>query len=131
MKITSKSRTIKFFLKSENTILFHFFFKCTFFFTKYRRSVLCFVVNVGFFFTFSLLIFLHDYRIFQQYLKQILISHFFIICFVACQQRIESYENSNTKKLFAYHDWIKMMADRSYFSFCHNLKHFLRKCIFY
>lgn len=95
MKITSKSRTIKFFLKSENTILFHFFFKCTFFFTKYRRSVLCFVVNVGFFFTFSLLIFLHDYRIFQRIFEtnfNIAFFHYLLRCLSTTNWKLRKFE---------------------------------------
>ena len=50
------------FFSSENSTLLCFFFQCTLSFAKRKRSTLCFVVNEGFFFNFSLLIFLQDNR---------------------------------------------------------------------
>ena len=50
------------YFSSESSTLLHFFFQCILSFATRRHSIVCFVVNEGFFFNFSLLISLHDSR---------------------------------------------------------------------
>ena len=69
---------------SENSTLLHFFFQCILSFAKHKCSTLCFVVNEGFFFNFSLLIFLQDSWTRRTLEILTLTLDFSIICFVNC-----------------------------------------------
>ena len=92
------------------------------FFAKRKRSALCFVVNEGFFFSFSLLIFLQGSRTRRTLEKLALTLDFPLFA---------SLLTASWKlhvKLLAYHDRMTMTADQ-YFSFCHNLEHFLRNYV--
>ena len=66
----------------ENSTLLHFFFQCIHSFAKRKRSTLCFVVNKGFFFNFSHLIFLQDSRTRRTLETLALTLDFSVTCFV-------------------------------------------------
>lgn len=77
---------------------------------------MCLVVNVDFFYIFSLLTFFHDYRTFET----LLIPHFSIICLSTTNWKL--YEKIVRLSWLDKDDG----SYRSYFPFCHSLKHFLR-----
>ena len=120
------------YFSSENSTLLHFFFQCILSFAKHKCSTLCFVVNEGFFFNFSLLIFLQDSWTRRTLEILTLTLDFSIICFVNCLRwswkRVELRVGSYTLNCSLIIDRITMTADQ-YFSFCHDFQHFLRTCV--
>lgn len=115
-------QTIKvFFFKLKIILYFHYN-------TLFLLQSLCFVVNAGFFFTFSFLIFLHDYRIRRILETLALILYFYIICFVGSElkatrkiTRLSRLDKDNDRLVHFF-----------LFFFFHNLQHFLRnRVLFY
>ena len=97
-------------------------FQCILSFAQRKRSIVCFIVNEGFCFNFSLLISLQDSRTRWPLETLALTLDFSTICFVA-------YCELEATRKIARLSRSDKDESRPVLFFCHNLQHFLRNCV--